>query len=235
MKDFSLLDAWNIAKLLHSRYEPNHSYALGFDKLHKDQMVQIRSVFSKFLTSNLLSEDKWMSVMSLSGFSEEKPHKTALADTYSSLEMLVKQQKNIGQSNPLPLIKKPTEDLNQVHTLAHGPTFIAYLSHSKNVLVANGPEVKVFSKEQTQNALSFTNFSNYPRNPEDRVGLRITVSDLDFMIDNLDLKSFESSTAVINFMRDIAQYYANEFVVLPYISALVGVSFILEFLQDQFV
>lgn len=55
------------------------------------------------------------------------------------------------------------------------------------------------------------------------------------MIDNLDLKSFESSTAVINFMRDIAQYYANEFVVLPYISALVGVSFILEFLQDQFV
>jgi len=36
MKDYNLLDAWNIAKLVHSRYEPNHSYALGFDRLLKD-------------------------------------------------------------------------------------------------------------------------------------------------------------------------------------------------------
>lgn len=35
-KDFSLLDAWNIAKLVHSRYEPGHSYALGFATLLKD-------------------------------------------------------------------------------------------------------------------------------------------------------------------------------------------------------
>jgi hypothetical protein len=32
-------------------------------------------------------------------------------------------------------------------------------------------------------------------------------------------------------MRDIAQYYSQEFVLLPYISALVGVSNIIEFLQ----
>ena len=34
--------------------------------------------------------------MSLAGFSDEKSHKTALVDTLSSLEMLVKHQKNIG-------------------------------------------------------------------------------------------------------------------------------------------
>ncbi len=63
---------------------------------------------------------------------------------FVELSLMKKVQKHKDQN-----IKKPTEDLNQVHTLAHGPTHIAYLSHSKNVLVANGPEVKVFAKEQT--------------------------------------------------------------------------------------
>ena len=169
-----------------------------------------------------------MSVMNLAGFSEEKPHKTALQDACASLEMLVKQNKNIGQPSPVSLINKPADDLSQPQTFAHGPTQIAYLSHSKSVLVANGPEVKVFAKEPNASALSFANFSNFPRYPEDRVGLRLSVADLDFLIDNLDLKSFEQSSAVINFLRDIAQYFANEMIILPYISALVGVSNILE-------
>lgn len=193
-------------------------------------MVQIRSVFSKFLTNNLLTDDQWMSVMNLAGFSEEKPHKTALQDACSSLEMLVKQNKNSGKPSPLSLLSKPVDDLSQRQTYAHGPTQIAYLSNSKHVLVANGPEVKVFAKEPTASALSFANFSNYPRYPEDRVGLRLSVEDLDFLVDNLDFKSFEQSTAVINFLRDIAQYFANDMVVLPYLSALVGVSNILELL-----
>jgi hypothetical protein len=87
--------------------------------------------------------------MSLAGFSDEKPHKTALVDTLSSLEMLVKHQKNIGYSSPLPLLNKPEDDFNLKNTYVHGPTQIAYLSHTKNVLVTNGPEVKVFSKELT--------------------------------------------------------------------------------------
>jgi len=87
--------------------------------------------------------------MSLAGFSDEKPHKTALLDTISSLDMLVKHQKNISSANALPLINKPDEDLNLKNTYVHGPMQIAYLSHSKNILVTNGPEVKVFSKEPT--------------------------------------------------------------------------------------
>lgn len=59
-------------------------------------MQQLKSVFSKFLTSNLFSEDKWISVGSLAGITDEKPHKTALQDAMTSLENLVKQQKMQG-------------------------------------------------------------------------------------------------------------------------------------------
>jgi len=52
------------------------------------------------------------------------------------------------------------------------------------------------------------------------------------MIKNLELKSFDQSTAVINFLRDIAQYYDQESIFLPYLSALIGVSNLVEFLQD---
>jgi hypothetical protein len=53
-------------------------------------------------------------------------------------------------------------------------------------------------------------------------------------MENIDWKAFEQSAPVINFLRDIAQYYSSEFIVLPYISALVGVTSVLETLQDQF-
>jgi hypothetical protein len=93
--EYSILDAWNIAKLLHSKYETSPSFPLGFDKLAAAQMQQIRSVFSKFLTSNLFSADQLVSLNTMVGLSEEKPHnfgtKTAMQDVLASLETLVKQ------------------------------------------------------------------------------------------------------------------------------------------------
>lgn len=98
-------------------------------------------------------------------------------------------------------------------------------------MVTNGPEIKVFAKD-TQN---FANFSNYPQFPEDFVGLRLSVTDLEFMLDNMNWQSFEQSTAVVNLLRDIAQYYSQEYVMLPYISALVGITSVLEMLLDLYV
>jgi hypothetical protein len=96
LTQYSFLDAWNIAKLVHARNESHPTYTLGFDRLTAAQMQQLKSVFSKFLTSNLFSEDKWISVGSLAGITDEKPHKTALQDAMTSLENLVKQQKMQG-------------------------------------------------------------------------------------------------------------------------------------------
>lgn len=197
---YSFLDAWNIAKLVHARFETKTLYSLGFDKLTSAQLQQLKPVFSKFLTSNLFPDDKWAAMGTRIGVSEDKPHKTALTDAITSLEMLVKQQKNISERSVPALLNQP----EAASRISHGPSNIAFLKHSKHVLVTNGPEVKVFAKEPTQSSVSFANFSNYPQVPEDFVALRLSVPDLEFLLDHVDWKSFQNSNAVINFLRDIA-------------------------------
>lgn len=226
--EYTILDSWNIAELVHSRYEPHPNYTLGFDKLNSNQLTNIRSVFSKFLVSNLFSADQWLSITNLAGFSDEKPHKTALQDALASLRTLEKQQRAIGNQ----VVSRPPDAGREHHV--NGPASVTYLNHSKNFIVTNGPEVKIFAKDSSTTATSFSNFSNFPQYPEDTVGLRLPVSDLTFLLDRVDWTSFESSQPVINFMRDIAQYYSGEFVVLPYISAMVGVTSVIEALQNLY-
>lgn len=187
------------------------------------------------MLSNLFSADKWLSINSLTGISEEKPHKTALEDALASLRTLIKQQKNMGVKKLPALLSKDEDDHTRKEHTSQGLTNVAYLNNSKNFVVTNGPEVKVFSKDSSANCVDFTNFSNYPQFPEDTVGLKLTVADLDFLLGRVEWRQFELSHPVINFIRDIAQSYESEFVVLPYVSALVGVTSVLEMLQTVYV
>jgi hypothetical protein len=78
LQAYSFLDAWNIAKLVHARFEPHPNYVPGFDKLTLAQLQQLKPVFSKFLTTNLFTAEAWSSIVTNFGISEEKPHTSEL-------------------------------------------------------------------------------------------------------------------------------------------------------------
>jgi hypothetical protein len=85
------------------------------------------------------------------------------------------------------MLSSPADDLHRKSHILHGQSHVAFLSNSKHLLVTNGPEVKVFSNDSS----ALSNFSNYPQFPEDFVGLRLTVADLDFLLDNMNWQAFE--------------------------------------------
>lgn len=94
------------------------------------------------------------------------------------------------------------------------------------MLVANGTEVKVFLK--FEGTVQMANFSNYAQFPEDKIGLQLPIQDIDFLLEHVQWSSLELELAAINFLRDIAQFYVDGYVVLPYITAISGVNAILE-------
>jgi hypothetical protein len=100
------------------------------------------------------------------------------------------------------------------------------------MLVANGPEVKVFSK--FEGTVQMANFSNYAQVPEDKIGLQLPIQDLDLLLEHVQWSSLEMELAAINFLRDIAQFYVDGYVVLPYITAISGVNAILETVRSQY-
>ena len=137
LKDVILLDSWNIAKLVHSRYVTTPNYVLGFDRFKTQQLQQIRAVFSKFLIDELFTPDHWKT-LSMIGVQVEKPHALALKQALEGVRLRVKHQKNVEQGSPS-LLNKPAN--------VSGPSEIAYLKKSQSILVTHGPELKVFMKE----------------------------------------------------------------------------------------
>jgi hypothetical protein len=87
-------------------------------------MQAIRTLYSKFLVENLFEAQGWIKISTMAGVSEQPTHKTAMSDALASLEMLVKQQKNINHQVPALLHNHEESEhgVSRIRNLLKGPT-----------------------------------------------------------------------------------------------------------------
>jgi hypothetical protein len=114
-------------------------------------------------------------------------------------------------------------------------TKIAYLSHSNKLLVANGPELKVF--DSSSGATDWSSFSNYAREPEDVIALSLPYGQLTFCLKNLSFAALGTaqSRVVCDFLDLLSgKAYDGNRVLVPYVLGFQAVRILLNMAVNQY-
>eukprot|EP00347_Sterkiella_histriomuscorum_P017580 403348792 len=91
-------------------------------------------------------------------------------------------------------------------------TDIQYIDNSDKMLLTNGSQIKLISRSGTDFDLaSNSSFTNYPQKPEDLISLKISKSDINFLITNLDWNQVKPETydMITLFLENLHQLNNN--------------------------
>jgi len=159
-----VFDSALIAKMLYHGQNPKKEYEPRFDKIQAATVKAAYTTFKSFLLTTLLgSEEEFKKVAPFIGLADVKFYEFLL-------------------EKPSKLITKE-EELAPVAAMP-GPSKITYATKSDRLILASGSQIKAFAKdEKVSTTADLQNFSNFARNPEDVIDLRITKEDFE-LIDN---------------------------------------------------
>ena len=204
-----VLDARGIAKLVLSK-DISAQSQLGFDSLSSSDATKVFEVFGTWIKQNIVDEQTYKTVYQTIGLPCEPDEKATTEQVVTAVNDLKEK---------LSSLKAVAPQKREVH---NQDAQVCFLANTDRLLVTSGSELKVFAREDSQPVTDFQSFSNFARQPDDEIGLLVSRTDLNFVLEKVTWSTVNASIG-LKFVSLAAESYDGRRIRMPYVLALESV------------